>query len=205
MKAPEALAKNRRNTERAAAATRKPRPKEGRAAPAKRGAGSVPAPALRANGAPSDNIGYQVHETFLNMSRALRTRVARLKVTSSQWYFLRALWVEEGVTQRQLSERVGTTEATTVSAIKLLLRNGWIVKAPHPADRRAATIYLTSKGKKLRERLMPYAHEVNAIALQGFSGAEARALNDMLVRIRTNIIAHDRNIASVSSGLVKQR
>lgn len=196
---------NRRNSKPAAAAPPKPRPKDGRAALAKRGAGTASAPAPRAHVDTSDSIGYQVRETFLNISRAFRTRVARHKVTSGQWYFLRALWVEEGVTQRQLSERVGTTEATTVSAIKLLIRNGWIVKAPHPADRRAATIYLTSKGKKLRERLMPYAHEVNAIALQGFSAAEARALNEMLLRIQANIIAHDRNLADVSSGLDEQR
>lgn len=155
----------------------------------------------RAGAETSDSIGYRVRETFLNISRAFRTRVARHNVTSGQWYFLRALWIEEGVTQRQLSERVGTTEATTVTAIKLLIRNGWIVKAPHPADRRATTLYLTREGKKLRQRLIPYADEVNEIALRGFSDKEARTLNDMLVRIQTNIKNHENDLEGVPSGL----
>lgn len=162
-------------------------------------------PALRPAADLSDSVGYQVRETFLAISRAFRKRVAKHRVTSGQWYFLRALWTEEGVTQRQLSERVGTTEPTTVSAIKLLIRNGWVVKAPHPADKRATTIYLTRKGRKLRERLMPHATEVNGIALQGFSDKERHSLNDMLARIQANIIQHDQGLAGVPSGLDEQR
>jgi hypothetical protein len=43
------------------------------------------------------------------------------------------------------------------------------------------------------------------VALQGFSDQEKRLLNHMLLRIQTNIIQHDKDLADVPSGIDEQR
>ena len=72
---------------------------------------------------PEESAGYLVRDTHLLFAKALRNRLQNHQITPGQWYFLRTLWDEEGLSQRELSRRVGTTEPTTVSALRLLTRN----------------------------------------------------------------------------------
>jgi DNA-binding MarR family transcriptional regulator len=57
-------------------------------------------------------------------------------VTRGHWYFLRALWVEDGLTQRELSARVGMMEPTTVIALKGLEKAGLVRRARSRKDAR---------------------------------------------------------------------
>ena len=100
-------------------------------------------------------------------ARAIRVRLQSHQITPGQWYFLRALWNEEGLSQRELSRRVGTTEPTTLSALRLLARSGMIERVPNPKDRRTINIFLTDKAREIRSELIPLAIEFNNIATQG--------------------------------------
>ena len=73
-----------------------------------------------------NSVGYLIRSTHLTFAKYLRNLLPPHKVTPGQWYFLRALWQEEGLSQLELSRRVRTTEPTTVSALRLLERNGLI-------------------------------------------------------------------------------
>jgi len=106
---------------------------------------------------PDNSAGYLVRDTHLLFAKALRTRLQSHQITPGQWYFLRALWDEEGLSQRELSRRVGTTEPTTVSALRLLARSGMIERVRNPKDRRTINIYLTDKARDMKSELMPVA------------------------------------------------
>ena len=106
---------------------------------------------------------------------------------AGQWYFLRALWDEEGLSQRELSRRVGTTEPTTVSALRLLSRSGMIERIRNPKDRRTINIFLTEKARNMKCELMPVAIEVNDIATSGLSASEFIQLRELLQIVRDNL------------------
>jgi MarR family transcriptional regulator, organic hydroperoxide resistance regulator len=135
----------------------------------------------------SNSAGFLVRDTHLQFARALRQRLQPHKVTPGQWFFLRALWEEEGINQRELSRRVGTTEPTTVSALRLLERNGLIRRQRNEKDRRTINIFLTDSGKALKQDLLPYALEVNAVATAGLSPGEKAQLHEILSKIRDNL------------------
>ena len=65
---------------------------------------------------PEASIGFLVRDTHRAFSRVLGAAIADAGVTIGMWFFLRALWEEDGLTQRELSRRIGMTEPTTVSA-----------------------------------------------------------------------------------------
>ncbi len=65
------------------------------------------------------SVGYQIRRTHRLVQRALQVRIEPHRVSLGMWYFLRALWDEDGLTQRELSTRVGTMEPTTMAAIML--------------------------------------------------------------------------------------
>lgn len=137
------------------------------------------------------SVGYLVRMTHRAFTRVLQSRIEPHGVTVGMWYFLRVLWAEDGITQRELSQRIGMMEPTTVTALNNMERRGLIRRSRNPHDRRKINIYLTAKGRALRTRLMPLAMEVNAVALQGFAPAEVDALRTLLARARTRLADDD--------------
>ena len=136
-----------------------------------------------------NSIGYVIRSTHLTFAKYLRNRLQPHDVTPGQWFFLRALWEEEGLSQRELSRRVRTTEPTTVSALRLLERNGLIRRVRNTRDRRTINIFLTPKGRALEQTLVPGMFEMNRIATAGLSRAEVDEAFRLLVKMRDNVAA----------------
>ncbi len=138
---------------------------------------------------PEESAGYLIRDTHLLFARALRNRLQTHQITPGQWYFLRTLWDEEGLSQRELSRRVGTTEPTTVSAMRLLARNGMVERVRNPKDRRTINIFLTDKARDMKAELMPVAFAVNDIATAGLTEPEFAQLRGLLQKVRENLSA----------------
>src|SRR5512137_1619521 len=138
---------------------------------------------------PDRSVGYLVRETHRAFLRALGARVSRHQVSIGMWYFLRALWEEDGLTQRELSRRVRMMEPTTATALESMERRGLISRTRNAEDRRKVNIRLTEEGRRLREVLLPYAIEVNQVALAGISPKKIPLLREQLDRIKRNLDA----------------
>jgi DNA-binding MarR family transcriptional regulator len=137
------------------------------------------------------SIGYQVRMANRAIQRALQSRIEPFGVTPGMWYFLRALWEEDGLTQRELSQRVGTMEPTTLTAIATMEKAGFVTRRRNLDDRRRINIRLTDKGRRLRQQLLPLAIEVLDTATKGLSPRERDALLIMLKAIQTNLESAD--------------
>ncbi len=120
-------------------------------------------------------------------TRSLQARIAVHGVTMGQWFFLRALWEQDGLTQRELSQRVGMMEPTTVTALNGMERRGLVQRVRNPHDRRKVNIFLTAKGRALRDVLVPCAREVNDIALDGVDPEEVGEFLALLRRMTVNL------------------
>jgi MarR family transcriptional regulator, organic hydroperoxide resistance regulator len=105
------------------------------------------------------------------------------------WYFLRLLWLEDGLTQRELSNRVGTMEPTTLSAIVIMEGKGLVRRVRNKNDRRKWHIHLTPKGRALKGKLLPLAKQVVDTAVQGFSRGEVTQLLKGLAEVQTSLHA----------------
>lgn len=133
------------------------------------------------------SLGYLCRVNFRMFARELEKRIARHGVSSGQWRSLRVLWDEDGITQRELSDRVGATEATTVLMIRGLVRDGFVVRHSDPDDGRKMRITLTPKARKLEATLMPYVAEVNEIAVRGIRATEQKQLKRLLAVMYANL------------------
>lgn len=138
---------------------------------------------------PNNSIGYLTRIAFRAFSRALEVRTSPHGVSSGQWRFLRVLWQEDGITQRELSRRVGMREPTTVIALKSLERSGFIQRVKSEEDRRRVHVFLTPEAKALEATLLPAVAEVNRQALAGLSEAEIEVLRRALAQVGRNLAA----------------
>ena len=140
---------------------------------------------------PKNSVGYLLRFAFRYYSRALEQRTLPFGVSSGQWRFLRILWTEDGLTQIELSRRVGMREPTTVAAVNGLEKAGLVRRRKSSSDRRKIHIHLTSRGKRLKFKLLPFVAEVNALGLKGLSPQQVASLRQALLKIMTNLGIED--------------
>jgi DNA-binding MarR family transcriptional regulator len=155
---------------------------------AKRGNGAAPRPSGSPY-PPEESVGHQVRWAHRALQRELEERLRPFGISSGMWYFLRALWEEDGLSQRELSDRVGTSEPTTVSALHAMEKRGLALRVPNSDDRRKSNIFLTRPAKDLRDLLLQEARAVNRTATAGISAAETATLKAVLAKIRKNLAA----------------
>ncbi|MDE1903399.1 MAG: MarR family transcriptional regulator [Alphaproteobacteria bacterium] len=139
------------------------------------------------------SVGHQIRQTHRALQRALEARIRPYGITLGMWYFLRVLWEEDGLNQRELSARAGTAEPTTVTALHAMERRGLVVRVQNRHDRRKSNIFLTKPGRELRNLLLPEARAVNRVATAGLSAVQIEALKRILIRVRANLAARGRS------------
>jgi DNA-binding MarR family transcriptional regulator len=151
---------------------------------------------------PMNSIGYLTRITFRSFSRNLERMTLEFGVSAGQWPFLRALWNEEGMTQRELSRRVSMREPTTVTALNGMERAGFIKRVPSKEDRRKVHIFLTAKGRRLRDKLIPCVSEVNAIAARDLDPADIATLRRVLLKMSDNLAREEATFLKSHAGVV---
>lgn len=134
-----------------------------------------------------ESVGFVVREIWRLFARCLQPRIAREGVTIGMWFALRMLWDEDGVTQRELGERVGINGPTMVMALNSMERAGLVKRVQHRTDRRKINVFLTERGRKMKNKLWPMAAEVLAVSLAGLSEKQVQSLTKMLAQIRVNL------------------
>jgi DNA-binding MarR family transcriptional regulator len=134
-----------------------------------------------------ESVGFVVREVWRSFARCLQPRIAREGVTIGMWFVLRMLWDEDGMTQRELGERVGINAPTMVTALNSMERAGLVKRVHNQADRRKINIFLTARGRKLQSKLWPMAAEVLALGVSGLNRNQVHSLNKMLMQIRMNL------------------
>lgn len=147
---------------------------------------------------PENSIGYLARIVFRSFSRLLERGTLKHDVSAGQWRFLRQLWREDGITQRELSERVGMREPTTVVALKGLEKAGFITRKKTSDDRRKTFIHLTPPAKKLELILAPMNAEVHEVATRGMTDAEVETLQLLMRRVIDNLADETAKLSVLS-------
>lgn len=136
---------------------------------------------------PGGSTGYLVRQAHNALQRLLEQAIAPHGVLRGQWYFLRVLWEEEGLTQRELSARVGTKEPTTIVALRSMEAAGLVKRRRSETDRRKIHVDLTPKARRLRDKLLPLARSVNETATRGLSPDDLETLHRLLQKMVANL------------------
>jgi MarR family transcriptional regulator, organic hydroperoxide resistance regulator len=142
----------------------------------------------------NDRMAHLVKDASRSFLRSLQVRLAMHGVSLGHWTFLRILWEQDGLTQRELSEEAGLMEPTTFAALRAMEELGYITRERRPENRKNMYVHLTAKGKALKHKLVPMAEEVNAVALKGLKGSEVDSTRRCLLVMLDNL-AQDEALA----------
>ena len=134
-----------------------------------------------------DSPGYQLRQAARAMHRVLQARLVPYRINIGMWYFLRVLWAEDGLTQRELSRRIGIREPTTLHTVAVMERNGLVKRVRNAADRRKVNVFLTTKGRALEPKLSRLALTTRGDATAGMSNGDLDQLLTYLRTIQANL------------------
>ena len=136
---------------------------------------------------PSRSVGYLIRDSSRLILAKLQALLAPHDVTLGQYFVLRELWQREGLTQRELSDRIAIQEQSTVATIDAMEKRDLVVRVRSTQDRRKIHIHLTDRSRALRERLLSYAAHVINTATADFSSDELEALRTSLQKLKSNL------------------
>jgi DNA-binding MarR family transcriptional regulator len=154
---------------------------------------SPPSPPRRLSEFPPQlSSGYLVRDAHRAFQRLLDRRIAAYGVSRGQWYFLRVLWITDGLSQRELSARVGMMEPTTVIALRSMEKSGLIRRVRGADDRRKVRVFLTAKAKRLRGELLALARTITDEAEEGIAPRDLAAFRRIIARMTENLDRIDR-------------
>src|SRR5271170_546957 len=136
---------------------------------------------------PRLSSGYLVRDAHRAFQRLLERRIASYGVTRGQRYFLRVLWITDGLSQRELSERVGMMEPTTVIALRGMERMELIRRVRSLDDKRKVEVWLTAKAKRLRNELLIVARTITDAAEAGIVPRDLAAFRRVIGRMTANL------------------
>lgn len=109
-----------------------------------------------------------------------------LGFSAGQFPILIELWNEEGLTQRQLLDRVDVEQATMANTLARMERDGLIERRPHPQDRRAQLIFLTDRARELKNEALQAATEADEALFEGFRRFEKELMLEYIRRAIDN-------------------
>lgn len=138
---------------------------------------------------PNERLAHLVRDAARGLNRSLQQRLATHDIAFGHWIFLRMLWEGDGLTQREMSERAGLMEPTTHAALRKMEALGYITRKHQRGDRKKMFVFLTEKGRALRDVLVPLAEEVNTVATGGVRDADVAAMRRVLLAMIANLEA----------------
>jgi MarR family transcriptional regulator, organic hydroperoxide resistance regulator len=135
----------------------------------------------------AESSGFLVRDANRAFQRLLERRIAAYGVARGQWYFLRVLWNEDGLSQRELSARVGTMEPTTVIALRTMEKSGLIRRVRSTDDKRRSHVWLTPKAQRLRTELLTLARGITDAAEFGIGRGDLALFRRVIARMTANL------------------
>ena len=139
--------------------------------------------------APSrDRLGFLMVTLTRQWRRFVEEQLAVSGLTDATWtplLHLRA-W-GDGVTQKELAERVGLDGSSLVRLLDILEGKGWVERRADPADRRSKRIFLTEEGNTAVDSIRATMLQAELSMLQDLDDAEVEAMLGGVQKIRSRI------------------
>jgi len=136
-----------------------------------------------------NSFGRILGMAHMAMFRRLSTLMKEhnLPITPDQFRVISHLWQKDGLQQSELAICSNRNRANVTRIIDILEREGLVERRDDDADRRVFRIYLTDKGKSIKEETAQCAAQAVEDSLVGLSKEEIITCTKVLLKIQANV------------------
>jgi DNA-binding MarR family transcriptional regulator len=132
----------------------------------------------------TSQIAFMLAQIGAHAASKFSERIAKLNIAPSHAGLMRLLNQSEGMSQRELCEKLSIVPSRLVVLLDELQDKGIIERRDDPDDRRSYSLYLTEKGKGLLDSLRKIARDHNESICEGLSARQRNELEKLLIHLR---------------------
>ncbi|OLE40256.1 MAG: hypothetical protein AUF74_00655 [Thaumarchaeota archaeon 13_1_20CM_2_38_5] len=145
----------------------------------------------------SGSLGMQVFLTSKSLERLAEAEMKnRLSLTGSMWKVILALNLRDGLSQKELAEKIYVDGSTLVPIIDRMERSRLLERRPDPKDRRNNRIFLTKKSESIVDSIVEIILAVRKAIYKGLSNEEIESSRIILKKIMHNADSTTNKITS---------
>ena len=136
---------------------------------------------------PAEMLCFAVYSTSHAFNRVYKTVLAPLGLTYPQYLVMLVLWERDGVSVKEIGERLFLDSGTLTPLLKRLEQAGLIKRTRSTEDERQVLISLTSPGQVLKDKARSVPPSI--LAASQCSIAELSAVKNEIVALRDRLNA----------------
>lgn len=133
------------------------------------------------------SICYKLHFVTRTGFMELNRLIEPYGISQGQFIVLTFLWENNGLSQKELCERVRVEQPTLANTLKRMERDGLVYRNWDEGDKRYCKFYLTGKGERLGREMDINVEEIQDNVLKTLTKSERELFNEFLDRIIDNI------------------
>lgn len=130
-----------------------------------------------------ESFGWLVNVVANNAGKSFDNELKKHGLSIALWPTLMCLWEEEGITQRDIALKSKVESSTTTRTLDKLVKLELVERHEDPNSRRSFRIYLTDKGRALKDVLLPVPVAVNEAVLSSLDEDEQKMLIKLLQKM----------------------
>lgn len=134
-----------------------------------------------------DRFGLLIGDVGRLWRQRLDQRLKPLGLSQAKWRTLLRLSLGDGISQRELSQRLDIEGPTLVGLLDRLSRDGYIERRESTRDRRSKTVHLTPKARKALVEINRVAVQLRDELLGDMPASQLRGGIESLQRIRDKL------------------
>ena len=101
-----------------------------------------------------NQLCFSLYATAKEIIRRYKPLLDKFDITYTQYITLLVLWEQDGILVKTLGERLYLDSGTLTPLLTKLESKGLIEKKKDTKDSRETTVYLTNKGRELKEKII---------------------------------------------------
>jgi MarR family transcriptional regulator, transcriptional regulator for hemolysin len=135
-----------------------------------------------------NSIGFIVNKTAKAFVRALDSELReKVGVSVGQWKVMVMLVDQDGLTQKEIAERLGLEGPTLIPIIDKMEKDNLVIRRVDSSDRRNNRIYRTEKANELWSEMVKCAARVRQVSLKDISDTNIEITKNVLENVYQNL------------------
>ena len=137
-------------------------------------------------------VGQLNAAIYRNIQMLLSSKLSDLDIKNGQYDFFFVISLNEGLSQKELSEHLHISKSTTAKAVKNLVSKGYVIKQKDEIDGRVEHLFLTDTGRKKAPVVEAIFREIIDISGKGLSQTEIQQLLKLMQKVLGNVLSENK-------------
>jgi DNA-binding MarR family transcriptional regulator len=139
----------------------------------------------------SNQLCFAIYSTAHAFTRIYKPILDPFGLTYPQYLTLLVLWERDGLTVKEIGQRLHLDSGTLTPVLKRLEASGYVQRSRDMADERQVRVTLTQRGREIRKQAAAGRREV--VCASGWTEEQIRALKGELDQLRTALRGDAQN------------